>query len=234
MNSPRFEILAYVDSPLGPLCLRRRETLSEPRELVTEITLNHEFLMSSLNTDSERALARVALEQIDGNALRVLVGGLGLGYTAHAALAYDRVAQVDVVEYLPPVIDWFHQGLVPLSDALNSDWRLRIVEGDIYARLLAEPELPLYDAILIDVDHSPEEHLADENASFYSPAGLTSAVRHLRPGGILALWSYTDHTPTLDAMRNELIEVGAHPVTYYNRHVHQEFTDWIYTGRRAH
>ncbi|MEX0728592.1 MAG: hypothetical protein WEB58_12725 [Planctomycetaceae bacterium] len=233
MKFHSFEILAYVDTALGPLCLRRRETLSEPHELVTEITLNHEFLMSSLNTDSERALARVALEQIDGGDLRVLVGGLGLGYTAHAALACDRVGRVDVVEYLPPVIEWLQQGLVPLADALNSERRLHIIEGDVYARLLAEPESP-YDAILIDVDHSPEEHLADGNASFYSPAGISSAARHLRPGGILALWSYTDHAPTLDAMRNELIEVGAHPVTYYNRHVHKEFTDWIYTGRRPH
>ena len=79
MSNVKLEILAHEESPLGLLCLRRRELLSEPGTIVTEVTLNHEFLMSSLYTDSEQALARIALEMNPGNDLRVLVGGLGLG-----------------------------------------------------------------------------------------------------------------------------------------------------------
>ncbi len=94
MSKSNLEILAYEPSPLGPLCLRRRELLSQPGTIVTEVTLNHEFLMSSLYTDSERALARTALEMHTGENLRVLVGGLGLGYTAREALLSDRVARV--------------------------------------------------------------------------------------------------------------------------------------------
>ena len=120
-----FEILAYDETPLGPLCLRRRELLAEPGTIVTEVSLNHEFLMSSYNTASERALSSVALEMHDGRDLDVLVGGLGLGYTAREALVPDRVARVEVVEFLPQVIGWLDQGLIPLAGELKADARLQ-------------------------------------------------------------------------------------------------------------
>ena len=115
MAELNLEILAYEESPLGTLCLRRRELLSQPGTIVTEVTLNHEFLMSSLYTDSERALSATALEMHAGNDLHVLVGGLGLGYTAREALLSERVTKLEVVELLPQVIDWLARGLVPLS-----------------------------------------------------------------------------------------------------------------------
>lgn len=233
MSSPLFEILAYESSPLGPLCLRKRSLLSDPQQLVTEITLNHEFLMSSLNTDSERALADLSLAQLPGDHLRVLVGGLGLGYTAQAALASSRVASVVVVEFLPQVTQWLRDGLVPLSAELNADPRLSVVEGDIYARLLSPPGDELFDAILIDVDHSPNHPLDDPNAAIYTPEGLEAAAQHLRPEGVIGLWSYEEHSPLRDAMSQSLTEVSAHPVSYYNRLVNEEFIDWIYTGRRG-
>lgn len=105
-----FEILAYEESQLGVLCLRRRRTLREPRCWVTEVTQNHEFLMSSLHTDSEEALARLAIQRVSGNELQILVGGLALGYTAAAALDSKRVAKVEVVEFLPQVTDWLFVG----------------------------------------------------------------------------------------------------------------------------
>lgn len=98
MTPSNLEILAYEDTPLGPLCLRRRELLSSPGTVVTEVTLNHAFLMSSYNTASERALATCAIEMHSDAELKVLIGGLDLGYTAHAALASTRVARVEVVE----------------------------------------------------------------------------------------------------------------------------------------
>ncbi len=174
MSGLNLEILAYEESPLGPLCLRRRELLSQPGTIVTEVTLNHEFLMSSLYTDSERALARTALRMHSGKSLRVLVGGLGLGYTAREALLSDRVARVEVVELLPPVIDWLQRGLVPLStelcnemggDEMSGGRRLTVTEGDVYRRLAGRPS-DLLDVILIDVDHSPEERLGEASARF--------------------------------------------------------------------
>ncbi|MEO1983235.1 MAG: hypothetical protein ABGZ24_22210, partial [Fuerstiella sp.] len=74
MSPTNLEILAYEDTPLGPLCLRRRELLSEPGTIVTEVTLNHEFLMSSYNTDSERAISNRSIEIHGSSNLTALVG----------------------------------------------------------------------------------------------------------------------------------------------------------------
>jgi len=104
------KILANEETPLGILSLRERLTLSEPHTLVTEVTLNHEFLMSSLHTDSERTLATLALERVDGDNLQVLIGGLGLGYTVAAALESSRVGHVEVIEFLPVTYTNQHVG----------------------------------------------------------------------------------------------------------------------------
>jgi len=231
-NSP-LEILAYESTALGTLCLRRRKTLSEPRQWITEVTLNHEFLMSSLHTDSERGLAQISLDQVAGSDLRVLVGGLGLGYTAQAALGCPRVAEVVVIEFLPQVIEWLRAGLIPLSDELNAEARLSIVQDDVYQFLLSPPDSSLFDAVLIDVDHSPEDQLSSANARFYSVDGLSAASRHLRPGGVLGMWSYAEHSETLEAMRQVFADVAARPIAYFNQHVQEDFVDWVYTGRNA-
>ncbi len=232
------EILAYEESQLGPLCLRRRELLSQPGVVVTEVTLNHEFLMSSLYTDSEETLARVALEGLEGNSLRVLVGGLGLGYTAHAALRSNRVAYVEVIDLLPQVIAWMKDGLVPLSDDLAQETaigRLEITEGDAYARL-AEPASDAdpkpFDAILIDIDHSPDERLDEDNSvPFYTAEGLRAAAQHLAPGGVLAVWSYAESGPFVDALSEVFNEVSVVPVSYDNEMIQQRRTDWLFFAK---
>ena len=197
---------------------------------VTEITLDHEFLMGSYVTDSERALARIALEMHPGRGLDVLVGGLGLGYTAHAALASDRVATLEVVEFLPQVIDWLRRGLLPLSRELVADARLHVTEGDVYARLRGAPARR-HDLILIDVDHSPVETLGDDNDSFYAESGLRLARRHLAPGGILGVWSYAEHSPFEAALRRVFAEVRIEGVEAVNDLVDVEQTDWLFFAR---
>lgn len=235
------EILAYEESPLGPLCLRRRELLSQPGVNVTEVTLNHEFLMSSLYTDSEETLARVALERVagdgqtDGDGLRVLVGGLGLGYTAHAALRSERVAHVEVIDLLPQVIAWTRSGLVPLSEELakaTAAGRLTLTEGDAYARLAEPDPAEKFDAILIDIDHSPDERLDEANSlPFYTAAGLKVAAKHLAPGGVLAVWSYAESGPFADALREVFVEVTVEPVSYLNEMIDERRTDWLFFAR---
>ena len=200
MSPSNLEILAYETTPLGDLCLRRRELLSRPGTVVTEITLDHELLMSSYNTTSERALAEEALARHTGRDLSVLVGGLGLGYTANEALQSTRVRRVEVIEFLPEVVGFLRQGLVPLSPELLADPRFAVREGDIYAMLRA-PAHERWDLVLIDVDHSPEEHLGSANQSFYTEPGLVCAKQHLAPGGILAVWSYAESSPFVDALR---------------------------------
>lgn len=239
MSKSNLEILAYEASPLGTLCLRRRELLSQPGVMVTEVTLNHEFLMSSLYTDSERVLSQTALEMHAEKCparddLRVMVGGLGLGYTAGEALRSDRVAQVEVVELLPQVIDWLRQGLVPLSEDLNAEKRLVVTQGDAYGRLAAAADKP-FDLILIDVDHSPDERLGeevgDESQSFYTVDGLQAAKQHLAADGVLAVWSYAESSPFADALRTVFAEVRVEPVTYDNQLVDEQRTDWLFFAR---
>jgi len=227
MSKSNLEILAYESSPLGMLCLRRRELLSQPGTIVTEVTLNHEFLMSSLYTDSEQVLAQTALSIHEGDELRVMVGGLGLGYTAREALLSERVAHVEVVELLPQVIDWLEQGLIPLAPALQNEPRLTITQGDVYGRLAADPK-EQFDLILIDVDHSPDERLGEGNISFYSMQGLQAARQHLAPGGVLAVWSYAESSPFAEALREVFEHVRVEPVTYDNQLINQQRTDWLF------
>lgn len=233
VKKPVFEVLACDDTELGLLILRRRELIGRRGTIVTEITLNHEFLMSDYLTLSERALARSALSRRDGSGLRVLVGGLGLGYTANEVLVAggDRVASVEVVEFLPEVIGWMDAGLVPLAGALNADPRLTVVRGDIYARL-AEVPADTYDVILIDVDHSPEDRLGGGSAHFYAEAGLRRAREHLSESGVLAVWSYAEDSPFASAMREVFGDVHAEPVTVENDLVDEEQTDWLFIARR--
>lgn len=192
---------------MGELTLRRRH---EPMLDVDvyEVKLGDEYLMSSLFTVAEEELARRGLGVIDGDQLNVLVGGLGLGYTAVTALHDSRVSSLTVVDTLPAVIDWHERKLLPVSAELVDDPRTNLVLDDFFALMRAEPtaESPRYDAILVDIDHSPRHRLADSHGDLYSPAGLRAASRHLRPGGVFALWS---DDPPDDAFLADLAAVFA-------------------------
>lgn len=223
------EILAYEDTLLGPLSLRRRELLSMPGTMVTEVTLNHEFLMSSFNTDSERAIANQAVALHGGDQLRAFVGGLGLGYTAYELLKSSKVADVEVVEFLSPVIDWMHAGLVPLSESMNASQQLRVTQGDAYQRLQEDPG-ESFDLVVIDIDHSPDDQLSSTLHPFYTVDGLRKARRHLADQGVLAVWSYAESGPFVDALHDVFPCVHVEPVTTYNALVDQEQTDWLFFG----
>jgi spermidine synthase len=231
MAPGNLKILAYETTPLGVLCLRRRELLASPGTVITEITLDHELLMSSHNTASERALANEALARHagpePGRALSVLVGGLGLGYTAHAALQAPDVGRVDVIEFLPPVIGFLKDGLVPLSSELRSDPRFAVRQGDVFQTLWDAP-LEHWDVVLIDVDHSPDEQLGDESQSFYSRAGLDRARQHLKPNGVIAVWSYAENSAFADDLRTSFARVDVVPVQFSNDLVGEELTDWLF------
>ena len=227
MSPSNLEILAYEKTPLGDLCLRRRELLSAPGTVITEITLDHQLLMSSYNTLSERALADEPLARHPGQDLSVLVGGLGLGYTAAAVLQSERVGRVDVIELFPAVVGFLQQGLVPLSPELLADSRFGVREGDVYATLREQSD-ERWDLVLIDVDHAPDDHLGAGNESFYTESGLAQAKHHLAPGGILAVWSYAENSPFADALRASFTVVEIVPVTYLNELVEEEHTDWLF------
>jgi spermidine synthase len=224
------DYLAAEASPLGLVCLRQRAIAGDPAAVATEITLDHQGRLSSANTASERALADRALALHAGADLAVLVGGLGLGYTAHAVLASARVAEVEVVEYLAPGIGWLREGRLPLSNSLMRDTRLAVVEGDVYARLAAEPERR-WDVILIDVDHSPEEPLGRESDQFYSVEGLARAKQHLAPGGVFGVWSYAESPRFAGALARVFGDVRVEHVRFENRVFGEEETNVLFLTR---
>ena len=180
----RFEELDWQPTRMGDLTLRRR---TEPTtgDLIYEVKLGDEYLMSSLFTVAEEELATLGLAAATGNDLAVLVGGLGLGYTAVAALRDHRVATLAVVDALPAVIDWHERELLPVSSELVRDARTSLVHGDFFAlmRRPAEPAEPTYDAILLDVDHSPRHQLDPTHADLYTPDGPDGARPTPAPRG---------------------------------------------------
>ncbi len=207
--SARLEELDYQKTPMGDLTLRRRRDDALGVEIY-EVKLGEEYLMSSLFTVAEEALAELGLAAVSGEALDVVVGGLGLGYTAIAALRDPRVASMTVIDTMPAVIDWHDRGLLPVSAALTGDPRTRLVLADFFAVMRAEP-LVRYDAILLDVDHSPRHQLDPSHADLYTVDGLRAAERHLADGGVFALWS--DDPPDAEFMA-VLGAVFPHPTAH--------------------
>ena len=174
-----FEELDHQQTPLGELTLRRRRMLSLGDLDVFEVKLGDAFLMSSLFHDVEEALANLGLAELaDAGPLDVVVGGLGLGYTAVAALEHPAVRSLLVVDGLAAVIGWHHRGLVPLGARLTGDPRCRLVLGDFFAFAAAgapgfDPAQPgrRFHAVLLDIDHSPQNLLHPRHAAFYSRRG---------------------------------------------------------------
>ena len=232
----RLEELDWRETPMGDISLRRR---LEPMLQVDvyEVKLGDEFLMSSLFTVAEVALAELGLAALDGADLDVVVGGLGLGYTARAALDEPRVRSLAVVEALEAVIDWHRGGLLPLSESLTSDPRCRLVLGDYFALVAAGfgaavPER--VHAVLLDIDHTPGHVLHPSHAGFYEPAGLRRVVDRLHPGGVFALWS--DDPPDegfLAVLRAVFAAAEAHLVPFPNPLTGGESSNTVYVATTA-
>ena len=213
---PFYEELDFCQTGLGELLLRRRRPISMPDIWVYEVKLDERFLMSSLVHDSEDELARLSLRRLEGEKWRVLVGGLGLGHTAAEVLTWEQVEALDVVEYLPEVINWHRRELVPLAKALDGDERCRIVQGDCF-QWIRDGSGGSYDAVLIDIDDSPEHLLSAGHGAFYAEEGLTEVRRMLRPGGVFAVWTAGWVLPHfLERMRRVFGTVDAEAVEFHN------------------
>ncbi len=200
-----FEELDFRTTPIGDLILQRRKYLQLNGEVVYEVKLGDAFLMSSMFHEVEEALSRLGLGALDGDGWDVVVGGLGLGYTAVAALAFPEVRSLLVVDALEGVIDWHEREMVPLGKTMNDDPRCRYVLGDFFALATEpgknfDPDVPgrKFHAVLLDIDHSPRNLLAPRNAAFYTPDGLRKLASRLHPEGVFALWS--DDAPDEDFM----------------------------------
>jgi spermidine synthase len=185
--SRRFEELAWEHTHMGDISLRRR---MDPA-------------LSSLFTTGELELARRGLAPLPGTSLDVVVGGLGLGYTARTVLEDPRVGSLVVVEALDEVIGWHRRGLLPFATTVSTDPRCRLAHGDLFALSTGtgglDPERPdrRFHAILVDIDHSPSHLLHPDHAAFYARQGLQRLAGHLHPGGVFGQWS---NDPPEDAL----------------------------------
>ena len=146
-------------------------------------------LMTSRLFASEEALATLAAEKLKGRTKpRVLIGGLGMGFTLRAALrAFGPNAEIVVAELVPAVVRWARGPMAELFGGSLDDRRIELVEADV-AALIGRAN-PLYDAILLDVDNGPEGMTQSTNDHLYSMRGLAAARAALSPGGVLAVWS---------------------------------------------
>ncbi|MGG5259527.1 spermidine synthase [Phycicoccus avicenniae] len=174
-------MLGREDTPSGEVALRRRGD-------VLELVVDGAFAMDTVDTSTEVLLATEALRRHPAPA-RVLVGGLGLGFTARAVLGDTRVGRVDVVELAAPLVRWARAGLAPELADLEGE-RCRLHVADVAAVLRGEggPTGP-WDVVLLDVDNGPDFLVHAGNAGLYAPAGLAASREALAPGGLLVVWS---------------------------------------------
>lgn len=228
----RIEELDWGDTPWGVISLRRRWDRLTERD-VHEVKLGDDFLMSSQFTAGEQELARIGLAAVTGTSLTVLVGGLGLGYTAAAALEDDRVGELTVVEALEAVISWHERDLFPDTEGLAADPRLRLVRDDFFDLVRTGRADRTYDAVLLDIDHAPDWLLREDHGDLYTVAGFAQVAAMLADGGAFALWS--DEPPEPEVVRRmggAFEHAEAHVVTFPNPITGGESANTVYLAVR--
>lgn len=223
-----FEILYDAATAIGYLTLRRRRSVALECD-VFEMLVDDRLMMSSAVTASEIALVERGLERLPQKPLRVLIGGLGLGFTVIAALEHPGVNDVTVVERLEPVIGWHQHGTFPWSAQLMSDARVRIVEDDFFEFVRRDVESDLrYDAVLIDIDDAPDITWHPSHALFYSSAGLRALQGCLQPAGAVAIWCAVEPSSAfLQQAREVFSAVEVIEVSFENPCLHEQQNHFI-------
>lgn len=216
--------IARAETPRGEVVLRERREENTPT--VLELRVNGAFVMDTLETTSERALANAALAIVP-DVRSVLVGGLGLGFTMHEVLADPRVEECTVVELEQALVDWMRDGTIAHGPKLLAEQRLNVVVGDV-AMALAEASEAAYDLVLLDVDNGPGYLVNDANEALYKEPFLQAA--HRATGQVLAIWS-ADEAPQLAAAMEAVfgnVTPAPYDVTLGARSEHY----WLYWARK--
>jgi spermidine synthase len=181
--------LARGTSERGEVVLRRRAD-----DGALELRVNGVFVMDDRETSSEELLASVALA---GAPSRLLVGGLGLGYTVRTLLADSAVREVVVAEIEPLLVEWMRDGVVP---SVLDDPRVSVVVGDV-REVVAASGAGTLDGILLDVDNGPDFLVYEGNAAIYESSFLAVCKDRLRADGVLTVWSSSESTALQDAVQ---------------------------------
>jgi spermidine synthase len=200
-----FAVMAQETTVIERVVGRCGELVLQRRDGHYEIVANGVFLMDTRETRSERLQVTIAADRMPPPG-RILIGGLGVGFSLAAALAHPGVGEVLVLEREPAVLRWNRGMFAPLNGDALRDRRVRTHEVDVVQWLANAPEGSL-DAICLDVDNGPEWLVSPGNAWLYANEGLCTAARVLAPGGVLTIWCAA-RTPALVArMREYFTEV---------------------------
>ena len=221
------DTLARHLGPRGEVVLRRRRGAGAD---VEELIVNGVFAMDSTDTWTERTLAEIALT--GSHRALVLVGGLGLGYTAAELLAAD-VEHLDVVEIEDCLVEWAYAGLTPTLGAVAGDSRVTLHIGDVAAVLTGRrPDLAgPWDAIVLDVDNGPDFLIHETNAGLYTSPTLAAAYDRLTDGGTLAIWCQGPAPDLLAALSR--LSPTAQPHTFTRIRAGRALVYVIYTVTRV-
>lgn len=195
------------------------------------LRVNGQALMGTNAPESERMLAELGCEGLRGKrGVRVLIGGLGFGFTLGAVLELlGEDGLVEVAELLPEVVAWNREHLAEVNGLLVDDSRVRMVLGDVY-ELMARGEAERYDAILLDVDNGPVAMVQEGNGRMYQADGLAMIGRVLKPGGCVAFWSASGDPAFVRRLAKAGFAVQVEAVKAYAQAKRKVHT--IFLGRR--
>jgi spermidine synthase len=227
LSAVRYVELARATSERGEIVLRERHDDEDAGTPVIELRVNGVYVMDSMETSTEEALALTALAHVD-DPKAVVVAGLGLGYTAHAVLTDPRVERLAVVEIEEALVEWLRDGTVPHGPAFLADERVKVVTADI-RQAVAEARQK-YDLVLLDVDNGPRHLVHEMNAAVYEVTFLRSVRSLLRPRGAVAVWSSTEAPELYDAMATVFGEVKPVPLGVELQGRMEEY--WLYLAHR--
>jgi len=192
------EVVARARSARGEIVLRRRDPPRDGASAPLELRVNGVFVMDTVHTDTEERLAREALAAV-ARPHRVLVGGLGLGFTLRALLGDNRVEHVTVAEMEPAVVQWVAEGLVPATAGVLDDRRVDVRVTDVRG-CLAHAEPATLDAILLDVDNGPDHLVFDDNAALYGKDSLARCLACCTDDGAVVVWSASHSADLLERL----------------------------------
>jgi spermidine synthase len=212
--------VARARTERGEVVVRRRA------DDVLELRVNGVFVMDTAETGTERLLARATLAQV-ARPGRVLVGGLGLGFTVRELLADERVEEVFVAEIEPDVVDWMRTGVLPGADLL-ADSRVQVQVADVRTVVARAPSHG-YDVVLLDVDNGPHFLVYEDNAEVYRACFLARCRRVLDVDGALAVWSSTRSDVLADALRGVFGAVEVAPLDVDLQGRDEQY--WLHTSK---
>jgi spermidine synthase len=212
--------VARARTERGEVVVRRRA------DDVLELRVNGVFVMDTAETGTERLLARATLAQV-ARPGRVLVGGLGLGFTVRELLADERVEEVIVAEIEPDVVDWMRTGVLPGADLL-ADSRVQVQVADVRTVVARAPSHG-YDVVLLDVDNGPHFLVYEDNAEVYRACFLARCRRVLDVDGALAVWSSTRSDVLADALRGVFGAVEVTPLDVDLQGRDEQY--WLHTSK---